>query len=128
MEKEITVNKDYNSLDKVLDFVKKESDYDCSTDYDIWDMRSDVNGQMEKCVLIKKSSMHGMKVYFSNENTLKATYIIPNKVMNAYFGKSQKARKSILEVIGGGIKNVLLAGSQKKAFAEMESVISKISA
>jgi hypothetical protein len=91
-------------------------------------MRTDANGQMEKCVLIKKSSMHGMKVYFSQDNELMMTYVIPNKVMNAYFGKSVKARKSILEVIGGGIKNVMLSGSQKKAFQEMESIFQKIAA
>jgi hypothetical protein len=126
MEKEITVKKEYNTLDKVLEFAKNESEYDCSIDYDIWDMRTDANGQMEKCLLIKKSNMHGMKIYFTDDNVLSATYIIPNKVMNAYFGKSQKAHKSILEVIGGGIKSVLLAGSQKKAFDEMELILLKI--
>lgn len=70
--------------------------------------------------------MHGMKVYFSNENELIMSYIIPNKFMNAYFGKSVKARKSILELIGGAIKNTLLSGSQKKAFNEMEQVLLRI--
>lgn len=126
MEKKITVKKDYNSLDKILDFVKKDSSFDCSKEYDSWDVRTDSNGQMEQCVLIKKSGMHGMKVYFSNENELMMTYIIPNKLMNAYFGKSVKARKSILEVVGGIIKNAFLSGSQKKAFGEMEQVLLRI--
>ena len=126
MEKKITVKKDYNSLDKILDFVKKDSSFDCSKEYDSWDVRTGSNGQMEQCVLIKKSGMHGMKVYFSNENELMMTYIIPNKLMNAYFGKSVKARKSILEVVGGIIKNAFLSGSQKKAFGEMEQVLLRI--
>ena len=126
MEKKITVKKDYNSLDKILDFVKKDSSFDCSKEYDSWDVRTDSNGQMEQCVLIKKSGIHGMKVYFSNENELMMTYIIPNKLMNAYFGKSVKARKSILEVVGGIIKNAFLSGSQKKAFGEMEQVLLRI--
>ena len=46
--------------------------------------------------------------------------------MNAYFGKSVKARKSILEVVGGIIKNAFLSGSQKKAFGEMEQVLLRI--
>jgi hypothetical protein len=128
MEKQTTIKSDYNYLEKILEFVKKESPYKCSEGYDSWDVRTDSNGQMEKCVLLKKSSMHGMKVYFAKDNVLEMSYIIPNKMMNAYFGKSVKARKSILEVIGGGIKNVLLIGSQKKAFKEMSEVLDKVAA
>ncbi|MFT6922589.1 MAG: hypothetical protein ACJA1C_001595 [Crocinitomicaceae bacterium] len=128
MEKLITIKNEYNSLEKVLELVKKETAYKCSEDYDIWDVRTDSNGQMEKCVVVKKSKMHGMKMYFPKENVLEMTYIIPNKMMNAYFGKSVKARRNILEIIGGGIKNVLLIGSQKKAFKEMSEVLNKVSA
>lgn len=128
MEKKITIKSQYNSLDKVLEFVKKESTFECSIDYDSWDIRTDANGQMEKCILIKKSSMHGMKLFFSQENELMMSYIIPNKLMNAYFGKSEKAHKNILEIVTGIIKNTLLAGSQKKAFEEMEAVMLKIAA
>jgi len=71
--------------------------------------------------------MHGMKLFFSNENVLEATYIIPNKMMNAYFGRSQKRYRNILEIITGSIKNALLAGAQKKAFEEMEQVVVKLS-
>ncbi|NQX98225.1 MAG: hypothetical protein HRT73_10145 [Flavobacteriales bacterium] len=126
MENQITIKSEYNSLDKVLDFVKKESSYECLIDYDSWDVRTDSNGQMGKCVVIKKSSMHGMKVHFSKENELMMTYIIPNKLMNAYFGKSQKRYRNILEIITGVIKNALLVGSQKKAFEEMSQVLNKI--
>ena len=63
--------------------------------------------------------MHGAKAYFTKDNTLKVSYVIPNKAMNAYFGKSVKARKNILEIIGGKIKGAMLAGSQKKAFEEI---------
>ena len=128
MEKQTTIKSEYNSLEKILEFVKKESPYKCSEVYDSWDVRTDSNGQMEKCVMIKKSSMHGMKMYFTKDNVLEMTYIIPNKMMNAYFGKSVKARRSILEIIGGGIKNVLLIGSQKKAFKEMSEVLDKVAA
>ncbi len=97
-------------------------------DYDIWDLRTDANGQMEKCVVIKKSNMHGAKAYITPQNELSISYIIPNKVMNAYFGKSQKARKGILDIVAGGIKNIALAGSQKKAFEEISSNLDEIKA
>jgi hypothetical protein len=125
MEKRITLKSEYNSLDKVLELIKNESSFKCSKEYDSWDIRTDANGQMKKCVIIKKSSMQGMKVYFSQDNILEMTHMIPSKIMNAYFGKSVKARRNILEIIGGGIKNTLLIGSQKKAFAEMSKVFDK---
>ncbi|MFT5617007.1 MAG: hypothetical protein ACI85I_000223 [Arenicella sp.] len=128
MEKQITVKNEYNNLDSVLNFLKTESTFECSKDYDSWDVRTDANGQMEQCIVIKKSGMHGMKVYFSGENSLQMSYIIPNKLMNAYFGKNQKAYKSILEIVAGKIKDVVLADSQKKAFEEMEQAFSKIAA
>lgn len=126
MEKQITVKSEYNSLDSILNFIKKESPYEASIEYDSWDVRTDANGQMEKCIMIKKSSMHGMKAYFTKENALQLDYIIPNKLMNAYFGKSQKRYKNILEIVTGKVKDVLLSGSQKKAFEEIEQVFNKI--
>ena len=77
-------------------------------------------------MVIKKSNMHGAKAYLSSGDTLKLDYIIPNKVMNAYFGKSQKARRNVLEMIAGSIKTTLLAGSQKKAFEEITHSFNKI--
>lgn len=128
MENKITVKSEYNSLEKLLDYLIAESSYECTSEYDSWDIRTDANGQMEKCVLVKKSSMHGMKLYFTQDQNLVMSYIIPNKVMNAYFGKSVKARKNILEIVAGVIKNAVLSGSQKKAYSEMESIVLKIAA
>jgi hypothetical protein len=48
---------------------------------------------------------------------LKVSYIIPNKMMNAYFGKSQKKNiKTLFKIITGKIKDLVLSGSQKTAF------------
>lgn len=112
----------------MLDFLTAESDLECSKVYDSWDVRTDTNGQMEQCVLIKKSGMHGMKIYFTNDNTVDMTYVIPSKIMNAYLGKSQKQRRSILEIIAGKISEAVLSGPQQKAFNEMEEVLLKIAA
>jgi hypothetical protein len=123
MENTIKVRHEFNTLEKIEQFVKNESSYNCSIEYDGWDVRTDVNGQMEKCVLIKKSGMHGMKIHFIKENEILMSYLIPGKVMNAYFGRSQKARRNILEIVAGVIKNALLSGGQKKAYKEMEEVM-----
>jgi len=128
MENLITIKNEYNSLDKLYGFLKKDSNYEYSKDYDIWEHRIDANGQMEQCLVVKKSSMHAIKVFFVNENTVKINYIIPNKIMHAYFGKSVKARRNILEIITGLIKGAVLAPSQKKAFEELEQVLNKVSA
>ena len=63
MENTIKVQQDYNTLEKIDAFVQKESSYKSSIEYDSWDVRTDANGQMEKCVLIKKSGMHGICMY-----------------------------------------------------------------
>ena len=126
MEKLITINNNLNSLDKLQEVLKKEAIYDCSKEYDIWEMRTDKNGQMAQCVLVKKSNMHAVKLFFINENTVKMSYVIPNKIMQAYFGKSVKARRNIIEIIAGIIKQAVLAGPQQKAFDELERNINKI--
>ncbi len=128
MEKTITIKNEYNSLDTLQEFLKTSSSFECSKDYDIWEQRTDANGQMEQCIVLKKSSMHAIKVFFVNENTVKINHIIPNKIMNAYFGKSVKARRNILEIITGEIKGVLLAPAQKKAFEELEQELRKAAA
>lgn len=127
MEKTIKINNQYNSLDTLYDFLKIASPFDCSKDYDIWEHRIDAKGQMEQCILIKKSAMHAIKVFFVNENTVKINYIIPNKLMHAYFGKSVEARRNIIEIITGIIKQAVLSPGQKKAFEELEQVLHKIS-
>ncbi|WGD34535.1 hypothetical protein [Olleya sp. YS] len=125
MNTTIQINNEYNSLDKLLIFLSKYSDYTCSKEYDIWEIRTDANGQMEQCLVLKKSGMHAVKLYFTNENTVKVNYIIPNKMMHAYFGKSVKARQNIIEIIAGVIKQALLAAPQKKAFEELTQVVQK---
>jgi hypothetical protein len=82
---------------------------------------------MEQCILLKKSGMHAIKAFFVNENTVKINHIIPNKVMHAYFGKSVKARRNILEIIGGTIKQTILKGPQETAFKELEQLVLKAS-
>lgn len=126
MEQLISVKNEYASLDKIEAFIKKETSFEVKQDYDRWEVRTDENGQMEKCLIIKKSNMHGVKLYFTEENTLKINYIIPNKLMNAYFGKSPKKYQNIIEIITGKIKEMLLASSQKKAFEEIVQPFNKI--
>jgi len=108
--------------------LKTTSSFECSKNYDKWDTRTDSNGQMAKCILLKKNSMHAIKIFFASNNTIKMDYIIPNSVMNAYFGKSEKARLNIIEVIAEKVKNSLLASAQKKAFEELEAVVNKATA
>ncbi len=125
MESLIQIKQPYNSLDDLYEFLKKESAFECSKEYDIWEHRVNGEGQMEQCLILKKSNMHAVKIFFVNENTVKVNHIIPNKMMHAYFGKSVKARRSILEVITGAIKQALLAKPQQQAFEELEKEIKK---
>ena len=125
MENLIEIKENYNSLNKLYVFLEKESNFECSKEYDIWEHRIDSNGQMKKCIIIKKSGMHAIKAFFVNKDTVKVNHIIPNKMMHAYFGKSVKVRRNIIEIIAGFIKQALLKGGQEKAFKELESIINK---
>lgn len=127
MEQLISVKPEYASLEKIEEYIKKETSFEAKKEYDSWEVRTDANGQMEKCVIVKKSNMHGAKIHFTKDNKMKVSYIIPNKIMNTYFGKSQKKYQNIIEVITGKIKDLILAGSQKTAFEEMTKSFSKIS-
>ncbi len=127
MENLITINNQHNSLDNLHQFLNKNSSFECTKTYDTWEQRLDANGQMAQCLVLKKSNMHAVKLFFLNENTVKVNHIIPNKIMQAYFGKSQKRYQNILEVITGKIKDIALSGSQQKAFEELEKEIKKAS-
>lgn len=127
MENLIEVRNEFNSLNALQTYLNMSSEFGCSKEYDIWDHRVDSKGQMEQCLVLKKSGMHAVKMYFVKDNTLKVNYVIPNKVMHAYFGKSQKRYRNIIEIAAGAIKNAVLKGPQQKAFNELEAVVKKAS-
>lgn len=125
MEKLITVKNELNSLEALQTFLNQASSYTCSKEYDTWEHRIDSNGQLAQCLVLKKSSMHAVKLFYIDSNTIKVSYIIPNKMMNAYFGKSQKARQNIVEIIIEKIKAKFLENAQNNAFKELEEVVLK---
>lgn len=125
MEKIIEIKHEYNTLDKLHRFLDSETAYNCYLDYDKWDFRINNKGKMEQCIVLQKSTMHALKLYFTNENKVKASYIIPNTIMNSFFGKRIKARRNIIEIVSGKIKDALLASPQLKAFEELEAVVYK---
>ena len=128
MEKTLKIKDEFNSLEKLLDYSKNESSYESSLEYDTWEMRTDANGQMEKCLLVKKSSMHGVKVYFTTANTIKISQVIPSKTKNALLGANPNKRKNILELVTSSIKNAIVKNAQKKAFQEVQTVFDKVAA
>lgn len=126
MENLITIKNQYRSLDELQNALKNNVNFSCTKEYDIWEQRVDNDGNLAQCLVLKKSNMQAVKLFFINENTLKANHIIPNKIMQVYFGKSQKAYQNVLEIITGKIKTAVLEPSQKKAFNEIEAEIIKI--
>jgi len=127
MKKQIKVKQEIDSIDKLFNQVKKISPFDVSLEYDVWDLRTDKNGQMEKCILLKKNSMHGLKMYVDESQNVYASYIIPNKILNAYLGKSQKKYRNVLEILTSKLLSSVLAGPQNKAFNEMFQPLYKLS-
>lgn len=125
MEKIITPKNEYISLDALYEVIKTISSLSVTKEYDSWEVRRDSNGQMAQCIVVKKSAMHAIKLYLTNTNEVKINYIIPNKMMHAYFGKSVKVRRDIIEILTGKIKDIILAPSQKKVFEELQTIVSK---
>ena len=126
MENLITISSQYNSLDQIHSVLKANTNYNCTKEYDIWEQRVDNNGHMAQCLVVKKNNMHAVKLFFINENTLKASHIIHNKIMQAYFGKSQKAYQNVIEIIVGKIKSAVLEPAQEKAFYDIEAEVIRV--
>ncbi len=125
MEKTFKLKPEFSTLESLLVAVKQEPNYTSSIEYDVWEMRTGDDGNMEQCVLVKKSSMHGVKAYFTQANTIKITQVIPSKTKNAMLGQN-KGRRNALELIVGSIKSALVKSSQRKAFAELKTVFDKV--
>lgn len=125
MEKIIKLKDEYNTLDKLHHILKTASSFECTKEYDSWENRLDDKGQMEQCLVLKKSNMHAAKIHFIDDNSIKLSHIIPSKMMHAYFGKSQKRYQNIIEIITGKIKEIALAPAQKKAFSELTNEVAK---
>lgn len=121
----IKINSKYSSLDKLQNFLSNTSNYKCQKEYDIWDVRTDAKGQMAQCLTLKKNNMNAIKAFFVDDSAVKIDHIIPNKLMHAYFGKSVKARRNIIEILAGTIKQAVLKGTQENAFKELEQLVLK---
>lgn len=130
MKQTISVKKEYDSLDKIVDFVKKESTFTCSKTYDHWDVRIGHNMQTPECVVIKDKGVHGAKVHFDGENTLRVTHVFPNKIMHAYFGNSSRPLllRRIDEIIIGTIVGWVFHSAKKKSLNKFMQVIDKMKA
>ena len=126
MENLITINNQYDSLDQLHNVLKLSTNLKCTKEYDIWEQRIDNNGNLAQCLILRKNSMHAVKLFFINENTLKVNHIIPNKIMQAYFGKSEKAYQNVIEIITNKIKSAVIEPAQEKAFYEIEAEIIRI--
>ncbi|UII74918.1 hypothetical protein LV716_11690 [Flagellimonas sp. HMM57] len=116
MEKQIKINESYNSLDKVLDFLKTESEYECTKTWNNWEVPS--GNTMEKCVLIKKSGVYAVILRFLDKNTLKLMPVVTNHIVNGYYSKSRGIAPMIVRS--------LLASKQEKLVNENIAILKKI--
>ena len=64
MEKLIEIKKEYNTLNKLQEFLTKSSSFECYIDYDKWDFRIDNAGKMEQCAILKKKQHARSKAIF----------------------------------------------------------------
>lgn len=129
----LTLNKVFSNLDNLMPTLNKNSKFSCTKEYDIWNYvrnqkgqfgnRLDENGQIAKCLVLKKNNMNAVSIYFTNSSTICVSHIIPHKTLNAYFGKNTEQRQNIIEILTSRVKEVLLKSSQQRSFSEMEKFI-----
>lgn len=62
MEKIISINHQYNTLETLQEFFIKSSSFVCAKEYDVWDHRVNAKGQMEQCLILKKNSLNAIKI------------------------------------------------------------------
>lgn len=126
MEKILKLKSEFDSLEPLLVAVqKKNPSYTSVIEYDVWEMCSGTDRNIEQCVLVKKSSMHGVKAYFTAPNTIKISQVIPSKTKNALLGQ-RKGRRNALELIVGTIKSSIVKSAQRKAFQELQTVFQEV--
>ena len=126
MYTQITLKQEYQSLDQILKLIQNSSPYEVSIEYDVWDMQTDASGQIAKCILVKKSSMHGLKLELDGKQQLHASYVIPNKALNAILGPNKKRYRNPLEILSSKLLSMAIAGQQKKAFTEMSTSLNNL--
>ncbi|MEM7486523.1 MAG: hypothetical protein AAF348_15050 [Bacteroidota bacterium] len=116
MEKQIKINEAYDSLDKVLDFLKTESEYNCTKTWNNWEVPP--GNKMEKCILIKKSGVYAVILRFLDKNTLKMMPVVTNHIVNGYHSKSRGIAPMIVRT--------LLASKQEKLMNQNIVILKKI--
>ncbi len=112
---EIKIKESYDSLDKVLNYLSKESEYKCKKVYNIWEAA--IGAKTEKCILIKKNAFIGLKADFVKKNVLKLKPVVPHNMLIAF-------------TVGRGIfppiVRAILSGPQNKMLTEVADVFDKI--
>lgn len=114
MEITFKIKDDYNSLDKLLNYVKPKTNYTCTKTDNTWE---DFTIKFDKCVLIKKNTFYAIKVDFVNKNTIKLEPVIPS----SYFRNFAKGR-GFTPII----TNLLISGKQKSMLNEVTKYFSAI--
>jgi hypothetical protein len=111
MEQQLRINSNYDSLDKVMAFLKPKTSYNCSQEYNTWEVAT--GSEIPKCILVKKSAMIGLKIDFSNQNTLKIMPVVPSKFLVSFTEGKGIAPPIVRALLSGGQKKLVNEVSEK---------------
>ncbi|MCG8571149.1 MAG: hypothetical protein MJB14_13530 [Spirochaetes bacterium] len=114
MEQFIKLNESYDSLEKIQNLVKQKTSHECSIEYNIWEVAT--GPQVEKCVLVKKNNLIGLKMDLQEQGMVKMMPVVPSKYLIGF-------------TVGRGIfpplVRAMLSGSQKSFMDEISTTINK---
>lgn len=115
MKTTFKVKSEFNNLNKIIDHVNTVSNFECSKVHNAWK----INMSSEKCGLIKKSAVIGIKFEFISNNEISLEPVVPN----TYLASFTMGRGFLAPIV-----RILLSGKQKSFLDESIKYFSSISA
>lgn len=113
----IKVSNDYNSLEKINEFLKTKTELEVSIVQDQWA----TDGELiitagKKCVLVKKSATAGAKINLLESNTIEINPVPPSNFIN------NMTQRGLLAVI----VDAIISGGQNKVAQEVANHLLEI--
>lgn len=113
----IKTTNDYNSLEKISEFLKTKSNLEISVTQDVWATGDELTLTTgKKCILIKKSATAGAKINILESNELEINPIAPNSFIY------NMTHRGLLAVI----IDAVISGGQDKIVQEIKNHLLEI--
>ena len=108
---------DYNSLEKISEFLKTKTEFETSVNQDVWATGDELRLTAgKKCVLVKKSATAGAKINMVGANKLEINPIAPSSFIH------NMTHRGVLAVI----IDAIISKGQNEVVREIENHLLEI--